>query len=58
MSSGWFIVINSFFMVASLWVAFAKANRPITWTAFYLNLVAAGINLISILVNFWRLVST
>lgn len=43
------IVINFICMCASLYVAFGKPFRPISWRNFYLNLFAAGINLLAII---------
>lgn len=51
------IVVSSFFMFLSLWVAFSPKFRPISWSTFYLNLGAAGINLASIIANGWALLS-
>lgn len=55
----WYAVIaNSIFMGVSLWIAFAKVNRPITWGSFYLNLAAAGINLVAVVMHLWALAFT
>ena len=42
-------LLNFGFMCLSLYVAFGKPFRPISWSTFYLNLMAAGVNLFAIL---------
>lgn len=41
--SPWFFV-NFGCMCFSLWVAFGKTFRPLTWGAFWFNIGAAAIN--------------
>lgn len=41
--SFWFWV-SVLCMCFSLWIAFGKRFRPITWTTFYFNLFAAALN--------------
>ena len=52
------VFVNTGCMFLSLWVAFAKVNRPITWKAFYFNLGAAAINLLAVLLHLYKLATT
>ena len=48
------ILINLGFMCASLYMAFGKRFRPISWSAFYANLGAAAVNAIGVVVVLFR----
>jgi len=45
--------LNFVLMFVSLWVAFSKRFRPISWSTFYLNLIAASINAVAVIHHFF-----
>ncbi len=47
------VILGCFGLVVSLWLAFTKANRPISWARFNRLLGCAALNLFGILLNGW-----
>jgi hypothetical protein len=45
--------LNFVLIFVSLYVAFAKRFRPMPWSTFYFNLIAAGINAVAVIYHFF-----
>jgi hypothetical protein len=50
------ILLHSFFICLSTWVAFGKTFRPANWFSFWVNIIAVGINTVGLIVNIARLI--
>jgi len=51
------LLVNTFFLCVSLWVAFSPKFRPMSWRVFYFNLGAAAINLFAVILHTYNLVT-
>ena len=44
--------VNVLCVFVSLYVAFGKPFRPITWTAFWINIGAVAVNIFAVIFHF------
>ncbi len=48
------ILFNGLCMFGSLYVAFSKRFRPMSWPLFYFNIAAAALNALVVASSVWR----